>query len=112
VQPGQLDRRVTFQTKTEVQDDFGELDPTWVDSFTVWAKAMDVKGREVFEGNQLSDAYDIKIKVRYRSDILVTQRFTFKNDPKRSGEFFEIKHIKELGRKDGLMIMGKKRPVT
>lgn len=103
---GKLDRRVTFQTKTETKESDGGVSVTWADTFTTWANVLELKGKEKYEASQLVDKADIKLKIRYRTNVNVKMRFVY------SDNFYDIYSISELGRQDGLEIFGTKIPTT
>ncbi len=99
---GKLDRRVTFQVRTVVSDDYGsDTNETWADSFTTFAQVMENKGRESYESNQKQTNADVQLRIRYRTDINTSEyRFVWNSNT------YDIFSIQELGRKDGLMVFG------
>lgn len=66
---GKLDQRVTLQTLTESRNEYGELIKTYADADTVWADVISRKGDESFEASRMQSNKQIKIKMRYRSDV-------------------------------------------
>lgn len=104
---GKLDRRVIFQTKTEIKNSYGEKAVTsWANTFTTWANVLELKGKESFEASQIVQKADIRLKIRYRTNVDEEMRFAY------NGKHYNIYSISELGRKDGLEIFGKKIPTT
>lgn len=103
---GKLDRRVIFQTKTESKSDYGELVASWSNTFTTWANVLEIKGKESFEASQIVEKADIRLKIRFRTNVDEEMRFVY------NGNSYDIYSISELGRKDGLEIFGKKIPTT
>ena len=101
---GQLDRRLTFQTKTDVRSASGDNKPTYVDSFTVSAMRVDMKGREKYEQGTLIEHADIKYFIRYRSDA---ENLTLRLKDEDSGNFYDIYSINRMGRDKYLEIMCK-----
>ena len=102
---GKLDRRITFQSKSETQNAAGEKAVTWSTDFTVWGSVMEIKGKEKFEASQLTEKADVRIKIRYRTGVDEESRFYYTRQG--STAFFDIYSIAELGRQDGLEIFGK-----
>lgn len=104
---GKLDKRIIFQTKTEDKNTYGEKSVTsWADTFTEWGNILELKGKESFEASQLVQKADIRLKIRYRTNIDEEMRFVYNNN------YYDIYSITELGRQDGLEIFGTKIPTT
>lgn len=103
---GKLDRRIVFQTKTEARDDYGGETVTWGNTFTTWGQVLELKGKEKFESSQIVQKADIRLRIRYRTNIDEEMRFYYNSN------FYDIYSISELGRKDGLEIFGTKIPPT
>jgi len=66
---GELDERITLQTKTEIVDDSGDRTHTWANTWTDWAKVVQKTGNEKFEAARLTEIADIEVWIRYRGDI-------------------------------------------
>ncbi len=49
---GSLDRRIVFQSASEVRDSHGEPIATWSTFATVWAQRKDVRSQERFTSDQ------------------------------------------------------------
>lgn len=99
-----MDRRLTFQQLTEVQSATGYAAPSWADlgsNPTVWCQVIQQNGREFTEGDKVNAEIVTIFKVRYRSDITDKMRIVY------AGRHFDIFHIKELGRREGLEITAK-----
>lgn len=104
---GKLDRRVIFQTKSTTKNPYGEKAVTgWSDTFTTWANVTELKGKEKYEASQLVEKADIKLKIRYRTNVDEQMRFAYNSN------YYDIYSITELGRQDGLEIFGTKIPTT
>lgn len=96
---GDLDRQVTLQHVTVAAADAnGSKAQTFADYATVWAQKIDAGGREFFSAGQEQAEIDTRFKIRYRSDVLITDRLTV------DGLTYEINHIQELGRREGQML--------
>ncbi len=107
---GKLDRRISFQSKSEAINASGERAVTWAADFTVWGAVIEMKGRERYENMQLTDRADVKIKIRYRTGITEESRFYYTRQGTTT--YFDVYSIAEIGREDGLEIWGKRRHRT
>jgi len=94
---GRLDRKITLQKPTTTTDEYGETVTTWNDYRTVWANIQKQSGREMFEAGKLAEV-EIVFKIRHLSELASEWRIQY------DGKDFDITHIKELGRRDGLEI--------
>lgn len=99
---GKLDRRLTVQRRMGTPDpnDWNDV-ATWVDLITVWAEKQHVS-----EDIQITDGGEyhfgiITFRSRWFADIQATDRIIFE------GEVFEIRGIREIGRRDGLEFKAK-----
>lgn len=95
---GELDRRIEFLDGTDIQDGFGETLTTWNVDFTVWGGLKHLSGTEKMSGDQEVASIDAEVRVRWRSAIRQQHRIRV------DGQVFEIKAMKELGRREGLLI--------
>lgn len=99
-----MDRRITFQQAAEVQSSTGYAEKTWANlasNATVWAQVIQQNGRELTEGDKVNAEIVTLFKVRYRTDITEKMRIVY------GGRNFDILHIKELGRREGLELVAK-----
>ena len=101
---GLLDRRVTVQRRTLTRNEYGEQVETWTEYATVYASRNDFlvasTGKESFSALQTSAQETTRFRMRYRSDLLTTDRLV------SDGRTYDIKQISEMGRRDGLEIIG------
>ena len=108
VMAGRLDRNITFQSKSESDNDFNEKVPTFTDAFTTFAQVIELQGDEVYEGKQKQSKADIRLKIRFREDVTLEHRFLYKD------RTYDIASIQEVGKRgrDALIILGnvKKNP--
>jgi SPP1 family predicted phage head-tail adaptor len=96
---GRLDRRITLLRRAVAAPDAnGSAVQSFTDYATVWAEKIDAGGREFFAGNQEQAELAVRFRIRYRSDVLATDRITL------DGLNHDITHIQELGRREGLML--------
>ena len=108
---GKLDRRVIFQVKTTGKDTYGAETVSWADSFTTFAQVIPARGKEIFgtdqDAIQKTSRANVTLKIRHRTDINVTDyRFI------HNSLTYDIFSISELGRKDGLEVIGELLTVT
>jgi len=109
MQAGKLDRRITFQSLTRNRDTYGAEVASWANiaiAPTVWANVMELKGKEKFEAAQITSFADLRIRIRFRSDLNERLRISYQS------RFYDIHSITEMGRKDGLEILAQSIPVT
>ena len=66
---GELRNRITIQSKTVVQNTFGEEDITWTEFATVWAAIEPLRGREFLDAQMASAEVTTKITIRQRDGI-------------------------------------------
>ena len=78
--PGRLDRRITIQQNTPVQDSVGQPIESWADLATVWAEVIPVGGSEIFQARQVGAETVAKFRIRYRGDVLRAMRVVYDSD--------------------------------
>lgn len=86
---GDLDQRVTFQTKVRASDGGGGYTETWGSDVTVWAKVAPVSAAEQLRGGALQDTAMYRITIRNRSDIDGAMRVLW------NGEALNIRQMPE-----------------
>ncbi|RMG81347.1 MAG: head-tail adaptor protein [Chloroflexi bacterium] len=92
---GELDRKVTLQSRTDTVDDYGGHVVSWADIDEVWAKVVWGPGSErELDSDVLRGVSDVTFVIRYRSDAR-DRRMRVVYD----GSYFDVKGIAELGRK-------------
>ncbi len=74
---GQLKRKISIQSATKVQDDFGEETETWATDATMWASIQSVSGGEGITGNQINPEVTHKIMMRYRAGVTPANRVLY-----------------------------------
>ena len=97
MQVGKLDQRITFETLVENNVN-GSLQQTWAGTSppdTVWAEVLPPRGQEAFESARINEKKTIRVRVRYRDDILNTWRFTWE------GEIYFITTVDRSERRKG-----------
>lgn len=74
MQSGSLDRQIVIQHATTVQNAAGEEVETWEPFATVWARRLDVRGRERFGSDQRFATRASVYRMRYLSGVSETMR--------------------------------------
>jgi len=99
ISAGRLDRRITLQRRDAAPADVnGSKRQTFAGYATVWAEKIDAGGREYFAAGQVQAELATQFRIRYRSDVQITDRISFE------GLSYNITHIKELGRREGQLL--------
>jgi SPP1 family predicted phage head-tail adaptor len=96
-----LDRRISIYRPIKTQNSYGEI--TYADSLlaVVYAQVVPIGGRETFMASQIVPEAKFKIVIRYRSDLLTSDKIVF------DGTAYDIAHIAEIGRREGLEVLVK-----
>lgn len=84
MQIGKYKHRVTVQTRSVTRDDFGGEVPAWTDRGTFWAKVEPIRMREFVKLRMAQTELDLRVEMRYRSDIVADSRLVWK------GKIYEI----------------------
>lgn len=105
INPGQLDRRVTLQTRTTAANAYNEPVETWSDLMTVWAKVeYPISGSDEETEKGLNIARRrVYFTIRHRTDIGFIERVTYDSGT------YDIERIAELGRNDFLKLTTEER---
>lgn len=102
MQAGKLDRRITIQRKTTVQNDLGEEAETWLDMATVSASKRDVSDSERVAAAEVSATITTRFQVRWSKNVQDVNpgghRLLF------GDRVYDIAAVKEIGRREGLEI--------
>jgi SPP1 family predicted phage head-tail adaptor len=96
-----LDRRITLQRATTVQDETGQEIQTWADLAIVWASRRRASARETLAAAEVSAAITDVFECRWDSawsDVSPLDRLVFE------GRIYDIASVDEVGRHDGLRI--------
>ena len=96
---GSLDRRVTLLRRTLSRNVHGEEVVEFDELDTVWAQKLDVTGREYFSSQHVVAEGTARFRLRYRSDLSVTDRIAY------GGHTYDIQQVAELGRREALDIV-------
>ena len=99
---GRLDRRVTNQTKTVAQDDYGQPIETWSDLLTIWAGKRDVRASEKFAAAQVAAEIDTVFTARHAPALVLLR-------PEQhrllcDGRAYQVHGMTEIGRREAVEI--------
>lgn len=95
---GDLDRRITIQSVTTVQNSYGDPVESWSTFASVWASVKPYRGNEEFDAEH-HRSEELKVfKIRYRQGLNHKMRIVYE------GANYDIRSIKEIGRREGLEI--------
>lgn len=93
---GKLDKIITIQRFTSTVDDFGTPIEAWTDVATMRAQLIQTTTEEFMRSFGQSSETAAIFRIRYLNGIGTTDRVSF------SGQLYDIKEVKELGRREGL----------
>ena len=98
---GELNRSIVIQGASVTQDGFGEDVYTWTKIHTddtLPAAIKPNRGNERFTAQQVVGKAVATFKIRWRSDVTVTNRIVY------DGRDWDIHDVRPLGRREGLEI--------
>ncbi len=75
--PGELNCRVTLLKETKVPDEQGGFVTSYAPRAEVWAKITAVTAKTVDQYEQLTPELIQRVVIRYRKDVLVTDRVRY-----------------------------------
>jgi SPP1 family predicted phage head-tail adaptor len=94
---GSLDRVITIQRFTSTVDDYGGVVETWADVATIRAQLVQASTDEyIAAGLGAQDKAVMIFRIRWMDGITNADRVSY------NGGFFNLKEIKEIGRREGL----------
>ncbi|WP_174800989.1 phage head closure protein [Martelella limonii] len=96
---GNLDRTITIQRYTSTVDEFGAPVFIWQDIATLRGQKVESSTEEFIRDFGASDEAVIVFRTRYIDGITNADRVEY-----GSGTYFNIKGLKEIGRRNGLEI--------
>lgn len=98
---GALDRRISLMRNEPSQSARGGLAENWVALATVWAAVRYDRGGERFVTQQVVGQGVVTFTIRWSTAV---QSLTVKDRVSFDGRDFDIRDVRELGRRDGIEI--------
>lgn len=95
---GKMDRLIQIDKLVSTRDTFGAEVPQWQKLCSVWCEVVSERGQEKLESAQEVARDNLLFRIRYRTDVKRSYRIQYNR------EFYDIKSITEIGRRDGLEI--------
>lgn len=95
MRPSEMDRRVTVQRVTYVDDGFGTVEE-YADLFDCWAEVRQSGGREYLAAAHVTSEKRVVFFLRWFPGLLVTDRVIYRSTP------HNIEEVREIGRRDGV----------
>ncbi len=72
-----LKHRIDIEQPVEVADGGGGFTTSWQNFTTIWAEVKPLRGREVFDDDQIQDIKNFRITIRYMDNITTRMRIMF-----------------------------------
>jgi SPP1 family predicted phage head-tail adaptor len=100
-----LDKRISLQHNVPAVNSIGEYVDTYTTYATVWAAIKPLVGNLRYNAKQLNSEISGKAIIRYRSDVVATDRFIYDSrymkfiaiiNPNEANEFLEIEYAEAL----------------
>ncbi|MBC8587491.1 phage head closure protein [Paratissierella segnis] len=95
--PGELNKRITFQRLTTTTNENGFEVEEWEDFKTAWAGVTNLHGREYFEAAAVQAEQTVKFTIRYLENIDTSMRILFQ------GKQYNITAIDNIKYKNAYM---------
>lgn len=95
---GRLDREITIQQRTDSRSGTGASNPTWSTFATTRAQVTHEGGRESAGAVLERATGEVTFRIRWRSGVNPTMRIVWES------RHYDIVHIAEVGRRQGLDI--------
>jgi SPP1 family predicted phage head-tail adaptor len=96
---GRLDRRIVIEQPVYAQGADGQAVKTWLFFAEVCAEKRDTAGREFIAADRETAALTTTFRLRWLSGVSREMRISY------GGALFDIQHIAEIGRREGLEIV-------
>ena len=107
-------RSVTLEYRTTTTNNFNEEVESWNPASlpetdangTIYVERWDQGGKETTDGQTVAYA-DVRMKTRYIQDLDPVQNRNALRDYRinENGRIYDIENVKEIGRKEGLMLI-------
>ena len=76
----EFNQSVTFQSKVVTRNTIGEEVVGWVDSFSIRAKVMPLRGNAFYAANQQQHVIDARFLIRARAGVETNMRVVWKSE--------------------------------
>lgn len=96
---GRLDRQITIERNAGTRDAYGQVSESWGTYKTLWAQKIEAKGTEAQIDAQQQGERPVTFRVRYRDDLLTSDRLVYNSDS------YDILNFVEIGRRHMLDII-------
>jgi SPP1 family predicted phage head-tail adaptor len=93
---GKLDKTITIQRRGEIVDDYGTVSEGWTDLATIKAQVIQSSTEEFLKSFGTTGETAIIFRIRWKEGFRLSDRIVY------AGENYDLKEIKELGRRDGM----------
>lgn len=99
---GSRDRRIRIERAVVDRDTHGGKTETWALMIEVDARVTPLRGRDLVAAGQVMPGVETKFTINWRADLLESDRIVY------GGNVYDIQHIAEIGRREGLEILAKR----
>jgi len=86
---GDLNRRITLQSPSQVQDCYGQPTQDWTDMLTTWAAIRAATSKEVYAASSFVSQVSHIVTIRCRPGIAAKQRILYRD------RVFEIQAVSD-----------------
>ncbi|NLS04616.1 phage head closure protein [Rhizobium sp. P32RR-XVIII] len=93
---GKLDKAIVIEQRGEVVNDYGTVSEGWTKVASLRAQVLQQSTEEFLKSAGSTPETAVIFRIRWRADLTTEHRVTYR------GQIFDLKEIKELGRRDGL----------
>ncbi len=93
---GKLDKTIIIERATTIVDDYGTPVETWTTFSTVRAQLIQASTEEFMRSFGASSEVAAVFRIRWLDGLTLADRVTY------DGRAYDLKEIKELGRREGL----------
>lgn len=100
---GKMDRQIQLQQQGGTRSPLGDEVKAWSTLANVWAEVIPVSGRQFMNATleQPLSSKTLRLRVRYIAAARNDNKLRVLYD----GQIYDVKHIAELGRREGLEIV-------
>lgn len=103
---GKLDRRVTFQRASRVDDGFTNVASEWTDLAETWAQVTPISDGERWLAGEIGANVTHRFVVRWQTNLIDLNP---KDRIAYDGRFYDISATKEIGRRQGIEVTASAR---